>query len=156
LTTSASQAPDELILLRELVSTLQKENSLLRQKIDALCRRLFGSSSEKIDPAQLELLLQLAQSPAAPESQPPVAAEKSAPPVRKRKERAPRVPENLPVVEQVIEPTEIQEQPEQWRLIGQEISDQLDYEPARFLCRRTVRKKYVPFLRGATRPSKLE
>jgi transposase len=143
LTTSARPAPDELILLRELVSTLQKENSLLRQKIDALCRRLFGSSSEKIDPAQLELLLQLAQSPAAPESEPPVAAEKSAPPVRARKERAPRVPENLPVVEQVIEPPEVQEQPEQWRLIGQEISDQLDYEPARFLCRRTVRKKYV-------------
>lgn len=142
MTTSASQAPEELNLLRELVATLQKENSLLRQKIDALCRRLFGSSSEKIDAAQLELLLQLVQSPAASESKPPVA-EKSSAPVRERKERAPRVPENLPVVEHVIEPREVQEQPEQWRLIGQEVSDQLDYEPARFLCRRTVRKKYV-------------
>jgi len=141
--TSASQASDELNLLRELVSTLQKENSLLRQKIDALCRRLFGSSSEKINAAQLELLLQLAQNPAASENQPPVAAEKSSASVRDRKERAPRVPENLPVVEQVIEPREVQEQPEQWRWIGQEVSDQLDYEPARFLCRRTVRKKYV-------------
>lgn len=112
--------------MRELVATLQKENALLRQKIDALCRRLFGSSSEKIDAAQLELLLQLVQSPAASESKPAIVAEKSSAPVRERKERAPRVPENLPVVEHVIEPREVQEQPEQWRLIGQEVSDQLD------------------------------
>ena len=59
---SASAVQDELTLLRELVSTLQKENSLLRQKIDALIRRVFGSSSERMDPAQLELLLQLASS----------------------------------------------------------------------------------------------
>jgi transposase len=59
------------------------------------------------------------------------------------KERAPRVPENLPVVEQVIEPPEVIEQPAQWRLIGQEVSEQLDYEPARFLRRRIIRKKYV-------------
>ena len=34
-------------------------------------------------------------------------------------------------------------QPEAWRCIGQEVSEQLDYEPARFLRRRTIRKKYV-------------
>lgn len=28
-------------------------------------------------------------------------------------------------------------------MIRQEISDQLDYEPGRFLCRRIVRRKYV-------------
>ncbi len=29
--------------------------------------------------------------------------------------------------------------PENWRCIGQEVSEQLDYEPGRFLRRRTVR-----------------
>jgi len=143
LTTNANQAPDEVTALRELVSSLQRENSLLRQKIDALCRRVFGSSSEKIDAAQLELLLQLVNSGAAIEAQWTPAVEKTVEPVRQRKERSPRVPENLPVVEQVIEPQEVVEQPEQWRLIGQEVSEQLDYEPARFLRRRIVRKKYV-------------
>lgn len=149
LTTSANQSPDELTTLRELVSALQsaleetrKENSLLRQKIDALCRRVFGSSSEKIDAAQLELLLQLVNTDAASGQQPP-AIEKAAEPARSRKGKSPRVPENLPVVEQVIEPVEVVEQPGQWRLIGQEVSEQLDYEPARFLRRRIIRKKYV-------------
>ena len=62
---------------------------------------------------------------------------------RSRKDRAPRLPENLPVVEEVIEPEPVKAQPEQWRCIGQEVSEQLDYEPARFLRRRIIRKKYV-------------
>lgn len=143
LSPSANQSADELTTLRELVSALQKENSLLRQKIDALCRRVFGSSSEKIDAAQLELLLQMVKSGADIEAQAATPVEKASKPVQPRKERAPRVPENLPVVEQVIEPQEVIDEPEQWRLIGHEVSEQLDYEPARFLCRRIVRKKYV-------------
>jgi transposase len=49
----------------------------------------------------------------------------------------------LPVVEQVIDPEEVTALPEQWRCIGEEVSEQLDYEPARFLKRRLVRRKYV-------------
>ena len=37
---------------------LEKENALLRQKIDLLVRQLFGAKSEQLDPAQLLLLLQ--------------------------------------------------------------------------------------------------
>jgi transposase len=54
-----------------------------------------------------------------------------------------RLPENLPVVEEVLDPEPVKAQPEQWRCIGQEISEQLDYEPGRFLRRRVVRRKYV-------------
>ena len=139
----------ELSALRELVGTLQQalelsrqENILLRQKIDALVRRVFGSSSEKLDRAQLELLLQL---PILLETSTAVVAVE-APKVavsRARKDRTPRVPDNLPVVEEVIEPEPVKASPEQWRCIGQEVSEQLDYEPARFLRRRTIRKKYV-------------
>jgi hypothetical protein len=55
---------NELTQLRERVVTLQaaldaarKENAVLRQKVDALVRRVFGASSERLHPAQLELLL---------------------------------------------------------------------------------------------------
>jgi transposase len=139
----------ELTTLRELVVTLKEaleltrqENILLRQKIDLLVRRVFGASSEKLDRAQLELLLQL---PILTETNIPAAAVEApkAAVGRSWKDRAPRLPENLPVVEEVIEPEPVKASPEQWRCIGQEVSEQLDYEPARFLRRRIIRKKYV-------------
>jgi len=145
---NAATLPAELSELRELVVTLQaalalslQENSLLRQKIDALVRRVFGSSSEQVDRKQLELLLQLAAS-VTPTEPVPVAAKQKVK-VQSRKARAPRLPEHLPVVEEVIEPEPVKQQPDQWRCIGQEVSEQLDYEPARFLRRRIIRKKYV-------------
>ena len=36
---------------------LRQENKLLKEKVDLLIRRLFGVKSEKLDTAQLELLL---------------------------------------------------------------------------------------------------
>jgi len=139
----------ELTQLRELVATLQaaleqsrQENALLRQKVDALVRRVFGTSSERIDPAQLQLLLQL------PAAAPMVAAEPAKTPTefsspRARREHSPRLPDDLPLVEQVIDPEPVQAAPQAWRCIGQEVSEQLDYEPGRFLRRRLVRRKYV-------------
>ena len=47
------------------------------------------------------------------------------------------------MIEEIIDPQEVQKAPEDWRLIGAEVSEQLDYEPGRFLRRRLVRRKYV-------------
>ena len=141
--------PAELSELREIVVALKaalelsrQENSLLRQKIDALVRRVFGSSSEQVDRKQLELLLQLAAG-AAPVETLPAAPTKKEAKVPPRKARAPRLPDHLPVVEEVIEPEPVKAAPQDWRCIGQEISEQLDFEPSRFLRRRVIRKKYV-------------
>ena len=41
----------------EVIARQAAEIVILKQQIDALCRRIFGSSSEKLDPAQLELML---------------------------------------------------------------------------------------------------
>jgi transposase len=133
---------------------LRAENKLLREKVDKLVRRLFGQSSEKIDPAQLELLLQLPEEESTPGKSPaspcsgPNADTWEAPPAlhvlpRAVKSRKPRLPEHLPVEEVVIEPEEVRTDPEAWRRIGEEVSEQLDYQPARFFRRRTVRPKYV-------------
>lgn len=130
---------NEVLLLREDNALLRAENTLLRQKVDLLIRKVFGSSSEQIDPAQLELLQQTTPSPVVAEK--PVTTIKSSP--SPRQDRTPRLPENLPVIEEVIEPEPVKTEPEQWRLIGEEVSEQLDYEPGRFFRRRLVRKKYV-------------
>ena len=47
------------------------------------------------------------------------------------------------MVEEVIEPEPVKAAPEAWRCMGEEITEQLDYEPARFLRRRIIRRKYV-------------
>ena len=140
---STSDATNEVTVLRELVSTLREENTLLRQKVEALIRRVFGSSSERIDPAQLELLLQLAGGAAAPMPPAPGLELTAAKSPRSAQPRAPRLPENLPVVEEVIDPQPALAAPQEWRCIGQEVSEQLDYEPGRFLRRRIIRRKYV-------------
>ena len=128
----------------EQIEALQNENALLRQKLDLLIRKVFGPSSEKLDPAQLEMFLQGGEnSPGKPEAS--SALEEADPlPSRHRTCRSDRrLPEDLPVVEQVIDPEEVKAEPDQWRCIGSEVSEQLDYEPARFLRRRLVRRKYV-------------
>jgi transposase len=120
-----------------------RENQLLREKINLLVRRVFGSSSETLDPAQLQLLL----SPSLETTEPPSAPEVAPAPTPTlrptRKARSTRLPENLPVVEEVLDPEPVKAEPQQWRCIGQEVSEQLDYEPGRFLRRRLVRRKYV-------------
>lgn len=120
---------------------------LLEQKIDALVRRLFGAKSEKLDPAQLLLLLGGIDSPGKPgepagEAKPLRCSEKE-PTSQKREPRKQRLPDHLPVVEEIIEPEAVKAAPAQWRQIGHEVSERLDYEPARFYRLRTVRPKYV-------------
>jgi transposase len=131
---------EQLAQCLQALAATQQENLLLRQKIDLLVKRVFGSSSEQLDRNQLELLMQTAAS-APVENVVATPAPKPARPVRKAK--APRLPENLPVVEEVIDPEPVKAQPADWRCIGQEVSEQLDYEPGRFLKRRVVRRKYV-------------
>ena len=127
------------------IAELEKENALLRQKIDVLARKIYGVSSEKLDPAQLLLLLQGLDEPGkAPE---PVVAEaprrSTVPSPPSTSKRGPRGPEHLPVIEEVIVPAPVQAAPQDWQRIGEEVSERLDFEPARFLRRRTVRPKYV-------------
>ena len=129
---------------QQALAQLQAENKLLRQKLDALARRFFGVSSEALNAAQLQLLLSLPELAAQPgENIPAPAAVEKRKPVSVRKDRAPRLPDHLPVVEEVIDPEPVKAAPADWRCIGQEVSEQLDYEPGRFLRRRTVRRKYV-------------
>ena len=49
--------PEREQQLVEGIALLEREKELLRQKLDLVLRKLFGKSSETLDPAQLELLL---------------------------------------------------------------------------------------------------
>jgi transposase len=131
----------------------QIEIKLLREKIDLLIRRIFGKSSEQLNDGQLMLLLQggdddAKKDPASSASPGVLEAEiekrgKDTAKIKPRKEREARVPEHLPAVDEVIEPDEVVADPEAWRSIGEEVTEQLDYKPARFFRRRIIRRKYV-------------
>src|SRR6187397_1039361 len=104
-------APDPAVLL-ERIAALEAENKLLRQKIDLLVRRVFGAKSEQLSSAQLELLLtgmeglapgksEASGSARAGDTLEALPAEHT---VRSKNERQPRLPEHLPVVEEIIDP----------------------------------------------------
>jgi transposase len=145
-------AEREVELAKSQAQLLQarSEISLLQQKLDALSRSLFGKKSEQLNPAQLQLLFQElhAPGPALGNGYGPQSSEaQSARPAKasrsRPRARMPRVPEHLPVIEEVIVPEPVKGCPEAWRKIGEEVSERIDYEPARFLRRRMVRPKYV-------------
>lgn len=142
-----SRKHEELDARREQdLVRLRQENELLRRKLDLVLRKLFGKSSETLDPAQLELLLGEDEPPGkAPASTAADAPEEAAPSVveAKRKPRRERIPDHLPVVEEILEPEPVKACPDAWRRIGQETSDTLDYQPARIFIRRLVRPVYV-------------
>jgi transposase len=139
-----TELSEELARATGELASARMENKLLREKVDALIQRLFGAQSEKVDRAQLLLMLQgWDDRPKSPE---PVAAEAprrstTASPPRER--RGPRVPDHLPIVEEVVVPEPVKACPDAWRCIGEEVTEQLDYEPAHFFKRRIVRRKYA-------------
>jgi len=125
------------------IQSLREENRLLRLKVDALVRRVFGGGqSEKLSSNQLEMFDDepSGQSPACAEKPTEVQAVKKA---RKRQPRRPRYPEDLAVVEEILDPEAVKANPSHYRQIGAEVSEQLDYEPGRFFLRKQIRRTWV-------------
>ena len=140
-------------LLTERCAELETENKLLRQKVDQLVRRCFGARSESLSPDQLELLLTGNEEPPPGKTDASRAAStagdtlEALPPEHKTKglktARRPRLPEHLPIVEEFVDPPEVLADPDAFRRIGEERTEQLDYTPGRFFQHHTVRGKYV-------------
>ena len=146
--------------LQEENERLQQEKHVLRLKIDALSRKLFGRSSEKLNPGQLQLIFDtLAQEaadacatpaveePAAGDTGPDTAPAAPGPPpapVRKKRSLAELIG-NLPSTTIVLTPREVEAEPGAWRATGaSEETKLLDYIPGHFCVRIILRPKYVP------------
>lgn len=148
--------PNEISALREVVSTLQAglqtaqslaqslqtENQLLRQKLEYFIKRYFGGTkNEGLDPKQLELLLAGLEALTTPapvaEKKTPARATAAARPVRQP------LPAHLETECVVLEPEEVRQQPEGWRKLGEEVTEELDWKPAKFIQRLYIRPKYA-------------
>jgi transposase len=134
---------DEIAKRDEIIARQAAEIHILRQNLDALVRKIYGSSSETLDPGQ-GLFDFVTGTPA---SEPPAAP---APPFelpktrkKTRKTRAPRIPEHLPIEREEIIPPQVQLDPQAFRRMGEEITEQLHFKRAEFFRKQVVRGKYV-------------
>jgi transposase len=135
-------------LLSEQLQKAQRENALLQHKLDVLCRRLFGRKSDKVDPNQLRLALELLGSAPASDA---IEADSGEEPrtsrsaSRQRPKGRQQIPAELPrdVVVQDIPESERRCAccGEEKRVIGEEVSEKFDYSPASLYVIQTRRIK---------------
>jgi transposase len=137
--------------LREHIDELKQTNHVLKLKVDAMARKLFGKSSEKLDPAQMQLLLEAIESEAESERPKPDAsalevsdseAETSAKNTRKKRTLDELI-DHLPVVEVIIDPDAVKAAPAAFTCIGSEVTKLIDYIPGKFQAEHLIRRKYV-------------
>ena len=163
----ATLGEEAAIIIRELIAQnealkaeiaqLKQHNHVLRLKVDAMARKLFGKSSEKLDPAQLQMVFDALQNQSADDttkkdqasdlaaSDSEVEATTSAPaaPGKRRKRSLEELIEALPVREVFVDPAEVMADPEAWSYMGEERTKLIDFIPARFQSEHIVRRKYV-------------
>lgn len=123
-------------------SRLRQEIDFLRRKLQAVLKKLFGGGQgEKVDPAQLEMLL----GDVVQRVQEEVAAAPSEKVQGKitRRARGRKPLPDLETEEITLEPLEVSVSPGLWVKIGQERTEELDLKPAQFIKRVYLRPRYV-------------
>ena len=123
---------------------------MLRQKLDALVKLLYGTKSEKIDPAQLQLLLEGLESGKSEAPSGNTTPEPEGDDEKKTGQKTAKGKnhsrlkgwDTLEVVEETLLPENYEDYKDQLELIGQEVTELLDYLPARIIKRRTIRPKF--------------
>ena len=128
---------------------------LLKRQLQALKQKLFGSPRcEKVSDEQLRLALEELEEEALEQNealQECIAYTRRRPGEGKAKER---IPAHLEQVREEIIPDEVQAQPEAYERIGEEVTEELDIIPSRFVRRVIIRPKFkrrgqldaVPFI----------
>lgn len=140
----------EIATLKARIAELEAENIRLRTSNDYMVSQLYGSKSEALDPRQLELLMGL-----PPTEEPvPSAPVVESTPCRRRtpRVRKPRVPDDLPTEDIIIEPDAVKAAPGDYRLIGEEVTTECDVKPPVYFRRRYIRRKYVSLLDSELAP----
>jgi transposase len=145
--------PDDPATLRQLVLQLLEalrgkdtELGKLQHHMDLLLRRLYGRSSEKIDPWQLLLFASTpAEAPAIVE--PPAAKQPEAANSKRLGHGRRPKPDHLKRVDVIHDLTEAEKQAlagdGQLVLIGEEVTEQYEWEPSSLYVVRHIQKKYA-------------
>ena len=159
LTVDSRALPDDARLLKslvvELVATVRTRDERIAQlerNMDLLARKVFGRTSEKLDPRQTTLFEPPPEEP-APEPPPSGSSSSGAAPASKGRGRRPK-PDTLARVDVIHDftPAEKEALAAGGELVplGEEITEQYEWEPSSLYVLRHVQKKYV------RRPARLE
>lgn len=141
-------------LIAQLLEQQREKDRLIdgmQHQLKQLLHRLYGRSSEKVDPNQLALFAEMLQQLQSSETQPaptpvvPTPAPTGKPSSNGHGRR--RLPADLPRERKVIDLPD-NEKPcplcgEMRETIGEEVSEKLDYVPAQLRVLQTVRPKYA-------------
>jgi transposase len=146
--------PDDLATLRQLVLQLlealqgeRAQREKLQHHMDQLLRRLYGRSSEKIDPLQLLLFDATAVAKEPPVAELPAAEQPAATDGQRRGHGRRPKPDHLKRVDVVHDLTEGEKQAlagdGQLVPIGEEITEQYEWQPSSLYIVRHIQKKYA-------------
>jgi transposase len=147
-----AELPDDPALLKAMLAELlaalrasRQEGERLRQRLDQLLRRLYGPRSERLHPDQLLLF---AEPPAGEVVTPPTPTDPDEPAKPRRKGHGrQQLPRHLPRDRRVYELSQAERLchgcGQARAVIGQEVSEQLDYEPASLMVIEHVRLTYA-------------
>ena len=153
-TIDAQKARDLEARVKELSATVEE----LRSQLAWFRRNMFGRKSEKLDfDPQDQALLELEDAMIEQAALPAPEKKRKGGSRKGRQTRAMRMPPDLPVKEETIIPLAVQEAPEKWRRIAQEVTERLEMEPGKLFLKRTIRPTFVsveePFARPITSPA---
>ncbi len=133
--------PIELRVAAEGLVELAKAQALqiekLKHQLAGHQRHRFGSKSESSDQLNLQLQLEEAETEAA-RSAPP---EEQSDPEPKQKPKRKPLPSNLPRNEEILSPGETCKCGGPLRSIGEDVTEELEYIPGRFIVNRIVRPR---------------
>ena len=133
------ELPSEVSLLHEMIVGLEEHNRDLQRQLEWFKRHVFGKRTERLvtDPSQLSLLPQ-EETLAAEESKQEISAH-----ARKKHPGRREIPEDVPKerIEYLPEVTTCGGCGKELSRIGEEITKELDYQPANLLLREHVRVK---------------
>lgn len=134
----------QVILLKKDYDKLLWENENLKQQLADLKRMIFGSKSERFVSTEGEDGVQLGLFEKASTSEPAMEIEDiSYQRKKKEKKNKPvrmKIPAHLPRVPEVIEPKDKEEGDQK---IGEEVTEVLEYRPAKIYVRQIIRPKYA-------------
>jgi len=140
--------PEDVATLKQMVLQLLADVDDLNKQLAYFKRYVFGRRSEKLDPSQLILFEALSAEAEEPLPQTPVAVSSSGPKKRNANHRGCRpLPADLPRERIEYHPPKEElicpDCGNHKDIIGQEVTEQLDYVPASFVVRQHVGYKYA-------------
>ena len=133
---------DQVVLSKDQYEKLLSENEYLKQQLKELKRLIFGSKSERFIPAdesQLNLFDSSREENQEIEIE-EITYKREKTNTEKQTAIRTKLPSHLPRVEEIIEPENIEEGSKK---IGEEITELLEYNPAKIFVRKIVRPKYA-------------